>query len=55
MTTRQIRVHCELGADAERLLETFRSRLWELSELISREYFTHAQWRLPLHPVEMLP
>ena len=41
--------------DAERLLETFRSRLWELSELISREYFTHAQWRLPLHPVEMLP
>ena len=41
--------------DAERLLETFRSRLWELSEVISREYFTHAQWRLPLHPVELLP
>ena len=41
--------------DAERLLETFRSRLWELSEVISRQYFTHAQWRLPLHPVEFLP
>jgi uncharacterized alpha-E superfamily protein len=41
--------------DAERLLETVNSRLWELSEVISREYFTHAQWRLPLHPVELLP
>lgn len=41
--------------DAERLLEAIRSRLWELSELISREYFTHAQWRLPVSPVEMLP
>jgi uncharacterized circularly permuted ATP-grasp superfamily protein/uncharacterized alpha-E superfamily protein len=41
--------------DSERLLETVRSRLWELSEVISREYFTHAQWRLPLHPMEHLP
>jgi len=41
--------------DAERLLETLRSRLWELSEVISREYFTHAQWRLPLHPMDPLP
>ncbi|MBC7951785.1 MAG: circularly permuted type 2 ATP-grasp protein [Rhodospirillaceae bacterium] len=41
--------------DAERLLEAIRSRLWGLSEGISREYFTHAQWRLPVAPVEMLP
>ncbi len=41
--------------DAERLLEAFRSRLWEVSEVISREYFTHAQWRLPQHPTELLP
>ncbi|CCG41803.1 circularly permuted type 2 ATP-grasp protein [Magnetospirillum molischianum] len=41
--------------DAERLLETVRSRLWELSEVISREYFIHAQWRLPLHPMDPLP
>lgn len=41
--------------DAERLLETLRSRLWELSEVISREYFTHAQWHLPLHPMDPLP
>lgn len=41
--------------DAERLLEAIRSRLWELSELVSREYFTHAQWRLPVAPVELLP
>jgi len=41
--------------DAERLLEMVRSKLWELSEVISREYFTHAQWRLPSHPQELLP
>ncbi|MFD2234731.1 circularly permuted type 2 ATP-grasp protein [Phaeospirillum tilakii] len=41
--------------DAERLLEQLRSRLWELSEVISREYFTHAQWRLPLAPMDPLP
>ena len=40
--------------DAEALLETFRSRLWELSEVISREYFVHAQWHLPLRPMELL-
>ena len=40
--------------DAERLLETLRSRLWELSELLSREYFSHAQWRLPSQPPELL-
>ena len=41
--------------DAERLLEQLRSRLWELSEVISREYFTHAQWRLPMAPMDPLP
>jgi len=40
--------------DAESLLETFRSRLWELSEVISREYFVHAQWHLPRQPMELL-
>ena len=40
--------------DADALLETFRSRLWELSEVISREYFVHAKWHLPLHPMELL-
>ncbi|MBR9971031.1 circularly permuted type 2 ATP-grasp protein [Magnetospirillum sulfuroxidans] len=40
--------------DAERLLENFRSRLWELSEVLSREYFSHAQWRLPVRPPELL-
>ena len=41
--------------DAERLLESIRSRLWEISEVISREYFTHAQWRLPTQPIDYLP
>jgi uncharacterized circularly permuted ATP-grasp superfamily protein/uncharacterized alpha-E superfamily protein len=41
-------------ADAERLLETFRSRLWELSEVLSREHFVHALWRLPRQPTELL-
>jgi len=41
--------------DAERLLESIRSRLWEVSEIISREYFTHAQWRLPTQPIDYLP
>ena len=41
--------------DAERLLDFLRSRLWELSEQLSRAYFTHAQWRLPVAPMEMLP
>ncbi len=41
--------------DAERLLDVLRSRLWELSEQISRAYFTHAQWRLPVAPMETLP
>lgn len=40
--------------DAERLLETIRSRLWGLSEMISREYFTHAQWRLPVAALDVL-
>ena len=41
--------------DAERLMGFLRSRLWELSEEISRAYFTHAEWRLPMPPMEMLP
>jgi uncharacterized alpha-E superfamily protein len=41
--------------DAERVLEAIRSRLWGLSELLSREYFTHAQWRLPTGPADFLP
>ena len=41
--------------DAERLMESIRSRLWEVSEVISREYFTHAQWRLPTQPIDYLP
>ncbi|RAU20121.1 hypothetical protein CU669_20115 [Paramagnetospirillum kuznetsovii] len=41
--------------DAERLLDILRSRLWELSEQISRTYFTHAQWRLPVARMEVLP
>lgn len=41
--------------DAERLLDFLRSRLWELSEQVSRAYFTHAQWRLPVARMEMLP
>lgn len=40
--------------DAERLLENFRSRLWEVTDLLSREYFSHAQWRLPVRPPELL-
>ncbi|KAF0222275.1 MAG: hypothetical protein FD176_2814 [Rhodospirillaceae bacterium] len=40
--------------DAERLLENFRSRLWEVSEVLSREYFSHAQWHLPVRPPELL-
>lgn len=41
--------------DAERLLDVLRSRLWELSEQISRTYFTHAQWRLPVTRMEVMP
>lgn len=41
--------------DAERLLDFLRSRLWQLSEEISRTYFSHAQWRLPVAPMEVLP
>lgn len=41
--------------DAERLLESLRSRLWGLSELLSRQYFTHAQWRLPTPSQDFLP
>ncbi len=41
--------------DAERLLDFLRSRLWELSEQTSRTYFTHAQWRLPVARMDMLP
>ncbi len=41
--------------DAERLLEFLLSRLWELSEQISRTYFSHAQWRLPTVRLEVLP
>jgi uncharacterized circularly permuted ATP-grasp superfamily protein/uncharacterized alpha-E superfamily protein len=41
--------------DAERLLDFLRSRLWEVSEQISRSYFTHAQWRLPQSRNEVLP
>ena len=41
--------------DAERLFESIRSRLWEVSEIVSREYFTHAQWRLPTQPTSYLP
>ena len=41
--------------DAERLLESIRSRMWEVSEVISREYFTHAQWRLPTQSIDYLP
>ena len=40
--------------DAERLLESLRSRMWEISEVISREYLTHAQWRLPTQPSDYL-
>jgi uncharacterized alpha-E superfamily protein len=40
--------------DALRLLDMLRSRIWELSEQISRAYFTHAQWRLPTAPMEEL-
>jgi uncharacterized circularly permuted ATP-grasp superfamily protein/uncharacterized alpha-E superfamily protein len=41
--------------DMEHMMETCSSRLWELSEIISREYFTHAQWRLPTRPPDLLP
>ncbi|MBF0327134.1 MAG: circularly permuted type 2 ATP-grasp protein [Alphaproteobacteria bacterium] len=41
--------------DAERLLDFLRSRLWELSEQVTRTYFTHAQWRLPVTRLEVLP
>ncbi|OAN44847.1 hypothetical protein A6A04_08040 [Paramagnetospirillum marisnigri] len=41
--------------DAERLLDFLRSRLWELSEQLSRSYFTHAQWRLPVARMEVMP
>lgn len=41
--------------DAERLLEAIRSRLWGLSELLSRQFFTHAQWRLPTASMDFLP
>ncbi|MCR6629835.1 MAG: circularly permuted type 2 ATP-grasp protein [Magnetospirillum sp.] len=41
--------------DAERVLEAIRSRLWSLSEMLSREYFTHAQWRLPTPALDVLP
>lgn len=41
--------------DAERLMESIRSRMWEVSEVISREYLTHAQWRLPTQPIDYLP
>ena len=40
--------------DAERLLENFRSRLWEVTDVLSREYFSHAQWRLPVRVAELL-
>ncbi|KIL99226.1 Protein containing domains DUF404 DUF407 DUF403 [Paramagnetospirillum magnetotacticum MS-1] len=40
--------------DALRLLDMLRSRLWELSEQVSRTYFIHAQWRLPTAPMEEL-
>lgn len=39
--------------DAERLLESFRSRLWEVTDVLSRQYFSHAQWRLPVRPPEV--
>lgn len=41
--------------DAERLLEAVRGRLWGLSEILSRAYFTHAQWRLPTQSMDFLP
>jgi uncharacterized circularly permuted ATP-grasp superfamily protein/uncharacterized alpha-E superfamily protein len=41
--------------DAERLLGFLQSRLWQLSEEISRTFFSHAQWRLPVAPMEVLP
>jgi uncharacterized alpha-E superfamily protein len=41
--------------DAERLLESLRTRLWSLSDLLSRQYFTHAQWRLPTPSADFLP
>jgi len=41
--------------DAERLLDFLRSRLWEMSEQLTRSYFTHAQWRLPVSRLEVLP
>ena len=41
--------------DAERLLDFLRNRLWQLSEEISRTYFSHAQWRLPVAPMDILP
>lgn len=41
--------------DAERQMGFLRSRLWELSNDISRSYFSHAQWRLPTRHMELLP
>jgi len=41
--------------DAERLLEAIRTRLWGLSDMLSRQYFTHAQWRLPTASLDHLP
>lgn len=41
--------------DAERLLESIRTRLWGLSDMLSRQYFTHAQWRLPTAGLDHLP
>lgn len=41
--------------DAERLLENIRSRLWGVSETLTRQYFTHAQWRLPTASLDYLP
>lgn len=41
--------------DAERLLETIRTRLWGVSEMLTRQYFTHAQWRLPTASLDYLP
>ena len=39
--------------DAECVMESISSRLWELSEVISREYFTHARWRLPSRALDI--
>jgi uncharacterized circularly permuted ATP-grasp superfamily protein/uncharacterized alpha-E superfamily protein len=41
--------------DADRLMDLLRSRLWQLSEEISRTYFSHARWRLPVTTPEILP